>query len=126
MPMNVGTETTKVISVHGNVTEDTTIHHMICTNISKVRKVVLKFKDIMVAFDQDLIAVQPSKSLKGFAIDYNITEVINFVVGLYSFVPTLDHFFVHFLRGIPRTELSHAVGAHELADAEVTKMGITY
>ena len=60
------------------------------------------------------------------AIDYHITKVIDLVVGTNTFVPILDHYFIHFLRIIPRTQFCHSVFAQKTAHTSVTKVCITH
>jgi hypothetical protein len=105
------------------MTKDKTIQYMICSNVSEIWEIFFKAKNIMVAFDKYLVAIQTTKSLKSFSVDHHITKVIDFVVWTNSFVPSTDHFFIHFFWMIPRTKLC-SICSEELAHSGVPEVGI--
>jgi hypothetical protein len=109
--------------MHWDVTKDKTVENMICSNVSKVWKIFIKAKNIMVAFDKYLIPIQTTKSLKSFSVNYHITKVVDFVVRANSLVPAPNHFFIHFVWMIPRAKLRTIV-AKELAHPGVPEVGI--
>jgi hypothetical protein len=79
----------------------------------------------VVTADKNLVAVETPHDTQCPAIDYYIAAMIYFVAGAYSIVPTPNHFFVHFLCGVPGPKLGLTVGSHEMTDTIVPKMGIT-
>ena len=101
--MDVDTKSTQAFCVNRNMTQDHAIHHMVSTQFTEVLTIVSVPEDIMVSPDQDLVTVEPAHYAQGFAVDHNITQVINFVRRPYTLVPGLDHELIHFLGCVPRT-----------------------
>ena len=121
--VNVGTKTSNATLADRNVTQYHSVHNVISTNITEVFSVVRQFEDIVIALNQDLIAVQPIQDRQALAIDHNITQVIDLIVGPNSFVPTLHHIFVHFVCIVPGTH-RRAIVVGELTNVLVTKVRV--
>ena len=64
MPVHVTTKPLNAIPMYWNMAEYKTRHYMVTSNISEVLSIVVKFKDIMVTFYQNLITVKTIKNSK--------------------------------------------------------------
>jgi hypothetical protein len=123
--VDVDTKTTKAGFMQWDMTQNHSVENMVCTKFTKVLSILVIPKDVMVAADKNLVAVETPHDTQGLTIDYHIAQVIYFVARAYSVVPTSNHFFVHFLCGVPGPKLGLTVGSHEMTDTIVPKMGIT-
>jgi hypothetical protein len=75
---------------------------MIRTELTEMFTIVSVPEDVVITTDKNFVPVQPTHDRKTFTVDNNVTQVVNLVRGLDSFVPGLDHGFVHLIRISPR------------------------
>ena len=103
MPVNVSLEPLKLLGMNWYMTQDALLKYVVCPNIPKEWRVGTQIKDVMVALDQHLVAVQPIKNKAGFLVDEHISKMVHFIVWTNHAVPVLDKHMIHLCNVIPRT-----------------------
>jgi hypothetical protein len=123
--MDVNAESTKAGFMQRDMTENHSVHNVVCTKFTEVLSILVIPEDVMVATDKNLVPIETTHDAKCSAIDYYIAKMVNFVAWSNSIVPPTNHFFIHFLGSIPGAKFRLAVSAHKVTDTVVSKMGIT-
>jgi hypothetical protein len=80
----------------------------------------------MVAADKNLVTIKTPHDAKCSAVNNYIAKVVHFVILAHTFVPTPDHFLVHFRRICPRAYFGHTVVAGKTTYASMSEMRVTY
>ena len=125
VPVDVASESVQLSWVHGDMSQDQTVHNVAATYVSEIRRILFQTEDVVVSFDKDFVAIQPAKCTQRFAVNDNIAEMVHFVVRANSLVPTTNHLFVHIIWVIPRTEFCHPICLHKLTHPMMTEVCVT-
>jgi hypothetical protein len=123
--MDVATESSEAIGVNRNVAEDQPVEDMVSPYIAEILCVFLESKDIMVALNKDLVAVEAIEDRKEAAVDYYVAKMINLITRTNSIVPHPDHVLVHLLWICPRSNLGHSISFCELTHTSVAEVCVT-
>ena len=102
--MYVAAESGEARFVHRHMAEDHAVHDMVRTDLAEVLGVVLELENVVIAFYQDLVTVEPLKDAEALPVDHDVAQVIHFVRGAHTLVPALHHGLVHLLCRSKRTE----------------------
>lgn len=70
--MYVGAKPVQRRGMQGHVAQDHAIDHVIGPDVPEVSRVVLELEDVVIALDQDLVAVEPAQRGQALAIDHHI------------------------------------------------------
>ena len=108
------------------MTQNHSVHHMVCSQLTKVLAVLHIRKDVVVTADQYLVTVQAGQCGQCTSVDHNVTQMVHLVSGLDLCVPLCNHVLVHLLWSGVGSQLCDTVVASKLAHAHVTKVSITY
>jgi len=104
------------------MTQDHTVHDMVCPQLAKVPTVFVVSKDVMVATYQDLVSVESVHDGQRLSVDDDIAEMVDLVGGSHTLVPQLYHGLVHLPSIVPGAQFGHTVGASKSADSGMSKM----
>jgi hypothetical protein len=102
--VNVNPKTAQGLGMDWDMTQDHSVHHMVCSQLTEVFTILNIWKDVVVATDQHLVPVQAMQRFQSLAVDNNVTQVVHLVSGTHTVVPTADHFLVHLVRISPWTQ----------------------
>jgi hypothetical protein len=98
---------------------------MIGSQLTKVFTILVISKDVVVATDQHFITVQATHGFQSSAVDDNIAQMIDFIIGTHTVVPPTDHLFVHFVGVVPGTQFGNPIVACEATYTRVAKVRVT-
>ena len=113
------------VRMHWDVGQDEVAQLVTATDVMEVGSVISQFEDVVVAPNQDLLAVQPGHDRQGFFCVGNITQVVHLVDRFDDSVPSVHHRLVHFGCIIPGTNPG-AIPIQEFADALLTEVRVAY
>ena len=111
------------VRMNWDVGQDEIAQLVTTTYVVEVGSVISQFEDVVVAPNQDFLAIQPGHDRQGFPCDGNITQVIYLVARFDDSVPSVHHRLVHLGGVIPRAYLG-TIPIQEMADALLSEMRV--
>ena len=125
MTMDVAAKTREAGFVHRNMTHDHAVHDMVRTDLAEVPGVVFHFENVVIAFDQYLVAVETLEYAEALPVYDHVAEMIYLVLGQHTLIPALHHDLVHLFRRREWAQRRAIRSLEHRASFLVTKMSVT-